>query len=490
MRFAPQRLRRRLDRLPLLRALIPFAAGILLAEHYLLPAGLLIAAVVVSGALAALFRSSAAVIVLLLSAGFGTARLHHPPRRLLQGVPLRWELRIDGLPAARRSATSVEAVVERWCDPATAQWHRANDRVLLYVDSALTLRPGERIGCSGRLRDFRRDTTSYRMLMLRRGYAGTLWLGPQNLLMQRPAASASLHVRAVERLARLELSDRAAALVRTMAAGDRSGLTADLRNRFARSGLSHLLAVSGLHTAIVFGWVTLLFGWLVLLRNGNRFYHLLCGGAVWLFVWAAGFPPSAVRAAILCTLMQGALFAGRAYDALNALAAAAFVMLLWSPAWIGDISFQLSFASVFFLLVWGVPLQRRLRTHRRIPDLLAGAWIVSLVAGAATAPLVAHTFGTVPLVGLLLNPVALLPAALLVLCGTLWMLLPLPLLAPWTGGAIENAAAALDGMAGWVAGLPHGTLAWRPDAATTGAIYLGMVVLTCVAGMIERRSKR
>ena len=102
---------------------------------------------------------------------------------------------------------------------------------------------------------------------------------------------------------------------------------------------------------------------------------------------------------------------------MNALAAAAFGMLLWNPAWIGDISFSLSFLAVAGILVWGVPLCRRLRGRNRVVRLVGEAYLIGLAATLATAPLVAHIFSLVPLVGVLVNPVAILLATVVVFGG-------------------------------------------------------------------------
>lgn len=144
------------------------------------------------------------------------------------------------------------------------------------------------------------------------------------------------------------------AVCRAMVTGDRSGITQELRTAYSRSGLSHLLAVSGLHTGIVFALINLMLWWLPLLHRGHLVRNLLATVCIWLFVAAAGFPPSAVRAAVMCTMLQFALASASEYVALNALAAAGFGMLLWNPAWLGDISFQLSFIAVAAILVWGV----------------------------------------------------------------------------------------------------------------------------------------
>ncbi len=479
----------RLEQVSVLKAFVPFLIGILLAEHYALPGWFLVAVVLLAGGCAAMFRSSVAAIALLLAVGFGTAQLRQRHRTVPRDVTVLFDLRVEGIPSARGARSSVEAEVIAWRELSSDEWFAAGDRLMLYTDSLVDLQAGERIGCRGRIRDFRGGAASYRRLMRRRGFSGTMWVGERNLLFRSPTKKHSFHVAAVGRLARLGLSGGADALVRAMAAGDKSRLTPDLREQYARCGFSHLLAVSGLHTGIVFGLIYLLFGWLFLFRRGHLYYYVLSAAAIWIFVAAAGFPPSAVRAAVMCTLMQSALFAGREYVALNSLAIAAFIMLLWNPAWVGDISFQLSFLAVFFLLVWGMPIQRRIRTHWRAVDTVIAAVVVSLIAGFATAPLVAHTFGTIPVAGLLLNPIAVLLAAVIILCGTVWMLVPVPFLAPVFRWCIETAASALDALARLAEYLPATTVGCRPDKTTTCCIYLLLLAATLAAWSVEPRKK-
>lgn len=488
MSFA--RLLERSDSLPVMKALVPFVAGIVLAEHYVLAGWFLVTVVLLTGSLAWLFRSSSAMFALLLAVGFGMAQMRQRHRTVPREVTTVFDMRIEGIPSDRGRFVTVEAVATAWQDPASDEWFEADDRLVLYTDSLVGLQHGDRIRCRGCVRDFRGGAESYRRLMRRRGFSGTMSVYERNLLFRNPEEHRSLHARAVERFARLGLSEQADALVRAMAAGDKSRLTSDLRDRYARAGFSHLLAVSGLHTGIVFGLVYLLFGWLFLLRRGHLFYHLLATAAIWLFVAVAGFPPSAVRAAVMFTLVQGALFAGQEYVALNTLAIAAFAMLMWQPAWLGDISFQLSFVAVAFLLAWGIPLQCRLRTHRRFLDAAIGAVVVSFVAGFATAPLVAHTFGMVPLAGIVLNPIAILPAAAIVLGGTVWMLAPLSFAAPLVRGCIEVSVSALDALTRVAESSPCSCIEWHPSGAATFGIYLSMLVATLVAWSAESRERK
>ena len=477
------------ERMPAMKALVPFVLGIAAADYWTLPLWFVVVAAVAAGTLAALFRSAWALVAMLAAVGFGQAEFRRHACTVPREVPTEFDLRIEGIPAARGRYVSVEAVVAAWRDPASGEWFAADDRLMLYADTLVGPVHGERICCRGRIRDFRGGAESYRRLMRRRGFVGTMWVGARDVALRRSGTN-SFHSAAVERLARLELSDNAAALVRAMAAGDRSRIAPDLRIRYSCAGFSHLLAVSGLHTGIVFGLIYLLLGWLMLLRRGHLVYYVCSAAAVWLFVAAAGFPPSAVRAAIMFTLVQGALFAGRELAALNSLAVAAFIMLFWQPAWLGDISFQLSFLAVGFLLAWGVPLQRRLRTHRRAVDAVIGSWVVGLVAGTATAPLVAHTFGIVPLAGIAVGPLVVLPAAVIVLCGTVWMLLPVPFLAPVVGGCVEISAWALDALARVVAEMPGGCVEWHPSGGLTLGIYLSLLAATLFVRTLEPRERK
>lgn len=321
--------------------------------------------------------------------------------------------------------------------------------------------------------------------MTRRGVVGSLRLGQRQILGQLPAARGSLHRRAVERIGRLGLGDEADAVVRAMTAGDRSRIPAELREAYARSGLAHLLALSGLHTGILFVAVNAALWWLPLVRYGHRWRNLLAVAAVWTFVAAAGFPASAVRAAAMCTLLQTALATSSEYDGLNALGTAAFGMLLWNPAWLHDVGFRLSVAAVAGILAWGVPLARRLRTGRRWIDAPVASLVVSAAATLATAPLVAHAFGRIPLAGIVVTPAALLPAGAVVACGALWLLLPLPPLAWLLRPAAALSVAVLDTLCRTAAAWPGAAVERSLTDRGVALTYLLFALATAAAWCVE-----
>ena len=479
------RIYERLDRMPVLKLLVPFAVGIALAGRYELPLWFLAGAFVCTGVMALLFRSQAAAVGMLLTAGFAAAQLRTPSPTVPRDIGTTYEITVEGFPADRGRYATADASVAAWRDPADGHWHPSDARVRLYVDSLTDLRPGERLRCRGTVRPFRSGAESFRLLMRRRGYAGTLWVSERTILERLPQQSAGLHRTAVERLARLPMAPEAAAVVEAMAAGERRGITPELRARYSRSGLSHLLAVSGLHTGIVFVLINAVLWWLPLLRRGHLLKNLLAAGAVWLFVAAAGFPPSAVRAAVMCTVLQAALASTSEYVGMNALATAAFGMLLWNPNWFGDISFQLSFLAVAGILAWGVPLCRRCRTRWKGLNIVIDAYLIGLAATVATAPLVSHTFGIVPLAGLAANPLAIALAGVVVFGGALWMLAPVGVLAPAFGFVTGTAAGWINALARLTASLPGGAADYTLGGWQTVVIYLVFALATAAVWSAE-----
>jgi len=90
---------------------------------------------------------------------------------------------------------------------------------------------------------------------------------------------------------------------------------------------------------------------------------------------------------------------------------------------------------------------------------------------------------------LLLNPIAVLPAAVIILCGTVWMLAPVPFLAPLFRGCIEAAASSLDALARLAEYFPATTVECRPDGTTTCCIYLLLLAATIIAWSVEPRKE-
>ena len=219
------------------------------------------------------------------------------------------------------------------------------------------------------------------------------------------------------------LDERTAALMQAMTLGIRDGL-GELREVFALSGLAHILALSGLHVGILVGAI----GWLLRPLGQHRYPAMMLFLAG--FVLLVGASPSVLRASLMVGAVLASLWLGSGrIEPWPALSLAALVTLLWHPAWLFDLSFQLSYLAVIGILLLTEPLTKRLLGERlswwHPKVLLSGSVTVSIAAQALSLPLVASTFGNVPLFSPLVNVIAIPLATLLVPLGFLAGLLGL-----------------------------------------------------------------
>lgn len=298
-----------------------------------------------------------------------------------------------------------------------------------------------------------------------------------------------LHEAACEHIRRIGLSPEAEAVVLAMAAGDRTELTPQRRAPYNRTGTAHVLAVSGLHVGMVFLYANLLLGGLALLHRGHLLRNAAAIAVIWLFACAAGLSPGTVRAAVMFTALQVALATTSRYAGINILATAAFGMLLWRPAYLFHVGFQLSFLSVAAILAWGMPLYRRLRTPWRPVNGLLGMLIAGASAATATAPLVSYYFGSIPLVGLAVNPPVILLTYGVVGVSLLWTAIPWPPLSAVVRPVLEGLLTLLNGVVTRAATLPWAAIDYRMTEAQVAAVYLFFTIFTLVGWHPWRKNR-
>lgn len=131
-------------------------------------------------------------------------------------------------------------------------------------------------------------------------------------------------------------------LAAAMLLGDRSALTSRMYRDFSRAGLSHYLAVSGLHVSIITGLVTFLIGKLRIRRTVR---NLLIAAFALAYLCLLGFPVSAIRAVIMMITVFVAYSMGDASDSLNSLGIAASIIIIIDPCSVFEKSFILSFCA-------------------------------------------------------------------------------------------------------------------------------------------------
>ena len=306
-------------------------------------------------------------------------------------------------------------------------------------------------------------------------HGGTTWLvagrflGDQNrgILVARrvreldatPRGRGALRDRISERSRRL--FGTRAPLVDALVIARRTDLDAELRERYARSGLAHLLSISGLHVAFFAAWLNVL---LKRLRLSARAQFLVGTAVMLTYVWLLGFPTPATRSAAMLALLDIAKLRQRIVAPRGTISLAALLVMLTDPWSVQSVGAWLSVAAVAAVIWAGRATER----HPKVVRLLAPAAAATLL----TAPITAYAFGTVAPVGVLANLLAI-PLAGVAVPGLMVALMSSStLLAAGSGLCL----ALLDVVARAAAAIPggHFIMIAGPRAAV---LWLGVVAL-------------
>ncbi|MBQ6465916.1 MAG: DNA internalization-related competence protein ComEC/Rec2 [Oscillospiraceae bacterium] len=255
-----------------------------------------------------------------------------------------------------------------------------------------------------------------------------------------------------------------------------------------RSGIMHIVAVSGMHVAFLVGLLQLLLG-------NNRRSALLGITLVWLFVAVTGGSPSAVRAAFMQTTLLLAPILRRENDPPTSLFTALAVLLLFNPRAAASVSLQLSFASVSGLLLFSRHLFEALHPRRAqgllriLLSYLAGNAAASFSALVFAIPLIAIYFNSIPLLSPLTNILVLWCVP--ICFGGAYLACGISFLLPWLGSAlallVSWPARYLLAAAGLIAKIPFASL-YLSDRLMP--YWLALTYILLLSALIGKRRRR
>jgi competence protein ComEC len=355
--------------------------------------------------------------------------------------------------------------------------------------------PGTIVGVRGRARAPLRSSTSdfdWPAYLARRGIRvelAILALRPTGARRGGPTGVIDAMRRRAESAVAGDLSSPKAALARGMVLGQDEAIAEPVREEFRASGLAHLLAVSG-QNVMLLGALALPL--LAAAGAGPTGRALALLGLIAVYVPLAGAGSSLQRAGAMGAAGALALAAGRVSSRWYALLLAAVVTLAVNPRAVGDPGWQLSFAAVVGILVLGPPLRSSLRA---LPRPLAEGVAITVAATVATAPLLAHHFGSVSVAGLVANLLALPVVAPIMWLGMAGAALAqLPAVAPLLSEPVElltRALAAVDGaLLGYLAWLAR-LMAEAPGATVAlplrSTLAVGVAYAAIAAAVLGMR---
>jgi len=228
------------------------------------------------------------------------------------------------------------------------------------------------------------------------------------------------------------------AIAAALLIGHRVDLQPELMSAYSDTGIIHVIAISGMHMALLFGLFHRLlkpFGRRGMLQHLQPIV-LLC--SAWIFCLLTGATPSVLRAACIFTGIVLGEWLKRETHAYNSLAASALCLLIYDPSLLTDAGFQLSYAAVTGILLYARTIFCRWQISNRLLSLIWELISVTLAAQILTLPLVFFHFHRFPLLFIFTNLIAVpLSTCILYLELALLSFQPLPLLANIIGTLTE-----------------------------------------------------
>ncbi|MEP1151072.1 MAG: DNA internalization-related competence protein ComEC/Rec2 [Balneola sp.] len=194
-------------------------------------------------------------------------------------------------------------------------------------------------------------------------------------------------------------------IAKALLLGYKNELEGDTRQAFARAGLSHIMAVSGLHVGLVIApfWVIIPFFWTK--KHGTKFGLAILITILFFYAGLTGFSAPVMRASLMATLLTYGKLFSKSANSINLMGVAALVILIIDPTQLFEVGFQLSFAAVLIILLVLPVIQSKIPYWIRIkwygtPIMVI---IISLVVQFGLYPLQAYYFGEVSIISPIAN---------------------------------------------------------------------------------------
>ena len=295
-------------------------------------------------------------------------------------------------------------------------------------------------------------------------------------------------------LIRVTLADRfttymgedAGALALGLTVGDKAFIDYDTEEAVRASGLSHLLAVSGLHVGFLSGIV---YFFLRLLRRPKTSALLAVALVLLGYGFVTGFPAGVVRAAVTSICFLYALKKEERFDSVNALSLSVIVLLAAAPMSLFDIGFLMSVSAVLGILAFYTAIRKCFYSEGKLASFLASSVAVSLSANTLLIGISASVFGTFALYFVIANVIAVPYISLIY-----FFLVPISLFAliiPPIGYLLVPFKYLLQGFiyfSQFISALPFATLEVRVSSAVA-AVYSLAVLFVSKFNLLPKKVK-
>ncbi|GAB4410834.1 MAG: hypothetical protein OHK0039_15500 [Bacteroidia bacterium] len=320
------------------------------------------------------------------------------------------------------------ARLDVWAARRDSTWQAIGGQILLSIPATIDtlIAPFDTVFVEADVRDLHSPHASYLKYMHRQGVYHRAYVQRLGLKGREAGIRAYCYdwqQRLSDRLAAQLTDSSIVGIAQAMFLGDKDALDTETRDNFAAAGVSHVLAISGLHVGIIFLFLNILLMPLQLLPQGRRIKHVVILAMLLVYMMITGASPAVVRAVLMFVTILIFRITYSRYHMLNLLAISGMLQMLHDPLVVFDIGFQLSYAAVIGIVTLLPRFEAAVESPWPVVNKFYG-WIgVTLVATLATLPLVLMHFGRFPTYFLAANILVSLISFVVVLTGFLTVIL-------------------------------------------------------------------
>src|SRR5450432_723246 len=277
-------------------------------------------------------------------------------------------------------------------------------------------------------------------------------------------------------------------LLEALMFGFTGDLDPELLKSYADAGVIHIIAISGLHLALIYHIIQIFLQRISKRKKARWFRLFLITGILWGYSLLSGASPSVIRSAMMFTLVMMAGNISREIVLYNTLAASSFLLICYDPFWIWDTGFQLSYAAVLSLRLFSKPVRELIPLQNKI---LSGIWdaaSVSIAAQVLITPVSIFYFHRFPSYFLIANLVAV-PLSSGILVGGIFLtscswIQPV---GKWTGWLLGSGIGFLNGFIHRISQLPGAVIS--PLTLSMPQLILSYFIIFCFYHFLRGKGK-
>lgn len=338
--------------------------------------------------------------------------------------------------------------------------------VLVYHKSENQLRPGDLIWISGSPQLIQKPKNpkefDYSLFMLRQQISHQHFIGNNferiGKVSERPIEDFFIRIRSrvMNSMDKFFGDQRSNQIAKALLLGQKKNLEKEVSEAYVTAGAMHILAVSGLHVGIIYGFFFLFVKPFRLPVTKRVIYLSAIILLIWCYALLTGMSPSVMRAATMFSLMALAQMKSRSPSIFNAIALSAMILLVYDPFLIYAVGFQLSYIALLGIIIIQPLLVRLWIPKNKILEYTWQITTVGLAAQLATFPISAYYFHVFPSYFIISNLVAIPGAFLIMSFGVPFMVFAeIPVLGHWLSWVTDKLIFSVNTLIFWIQDLPY-----------------------------------